>query len=174
MASAMPHSGSVCTRMATTADVPRILALAEPYARSGLVLDRTAEDVREQLPSFIIAERGGEAVGCVALRDFGRGLEEIRTLAVDDACQGHGIGTMLVRAAIHLARERGTTRLFALTVRPNLFVRLGFSVVPKSQFPAKVWSDCRRCSKREHCDETAVVLHLDGASPPAGDAAAQA
>lgn len=160
MTAAMPHSGFASTRMATPGDVGRIVSLIRPYAERGLVLPRQPEDIRARLDNFIVVERDGTVVGCVALRDYGQGLEEIRTLAVDESVQGRGVGTLLVRSAIHLARERGTTRLFALTVRPNLFVHLSFAIVPKSRFPAKVWSDCRLCSKRDRCDETAVVLNL--------------
>ncbi len=160
MAAAMPHSGPVTTRMATPGDVGQIVSLIQPYAERGLVLPRRPEEVRQRLGNFIVAERDGVVVGCVALRDYGEGLEEIRTLAVAESVQGRGVGTLLVRATIHLARQRETTRLFALTVRPNLFVHLSFTIVPKSRFPAKVWSDCRLCAKRDRCDETAVVLNL--------------
>lgn len=149
------------TRNARSADVDAIVEIIRPYAGRGLVLDRTATDIEGALPDFLVAEKDGELIGCVSLRDFGGGLLEIRTLAVREERHGHGVGTFLVRAAIHQARERRARRLFALTVRPNLFERLDFAVVPKSRFPAKVWSDCRFCNKREHCDETAVVLPLD-------------
>lgn len=146
-------------------DIDAIVQLVVPFARQGIVLPRTDEDIREHLPNFLVAERdNGEVVGCVALRDFGDGLEEIRTLIVHENCQGDGLGTRLIRAAMELAHNRATTRVFALTIRPSVFANLGFQVVPKTNFPAKVWSDCRFCPKRDYCDETAVVLPLTPAA----------
>ncbi|MHC4240610.1 MAG: GNAT family protein [Planctomycetota bacterium] len=64
---------------------------------------------------------------------------------------------MLVSAAVELAMELGIGKVFALTLDPDFFARLGFQVVEKSALPMKVWSDCARCPKQENCDETAVV-----------------
>ena len=51
-------------------------------------------------------------------------------------------------------------RLFALTYRDNFFCNLGFRVVEKTLFPEKIWSDCERCPKKDHCDEIAVLMEL--------------
>jgi len=67
----------------------------------------------------------------------------------------------LVQGAIALACKRHAKRIFALTMRPRLFQRLGFKVVDKELFPQKVWSDCSKCPKRDCCDEVAVSLDLN-------------
>jgi len=47
--------------------------------------------------------------------------------------------------------------VFALTMEPDFFVKLGFGVVEKDELPMKVWSDCARCPKQQNCDEIAVI-----------------
>ena len=145
-------------RPAQEEDAERIAALLVPYAREGLVLPRSAAEIRGHIADFLVTERGGLVLGCVALRDYGRGLHEVRSLVVAPEAAGHGIGTQLVNAAVHLARTREASRVFALTLRPHLFCRLGFVEVDKTMFPQKVWLDCARCLKRDQCDEVAVLL----------------
>jgi len=66
-----------------------------------------------------------------------------------------------VQAAVQLASERGADTVFALTYHPRLFERLGFAQVAKERFPQKVWLDCSKCRKREHCDEIALLYVCD-------------
>ena len=145
-------------RPAQAEDAEAIAAMLVPYAREGLVLPRSAAEVRGHIGDFLVAERGRQVLGCVALRDYGRGLHEVRSLVVAPEAAGHGIGTQLVDAAVELARTRGASRVFALTLRAHLFRRLGFVEVDKTMFPQKVWLDCARCRKRDQCDEVAVLL----------------
>ena len=48
-------------------------------------------------------------------------------------------------------------KVFALTLEPDFFEKLGFEKVQKATLPMKVWSDCAKCPKQENCDEIAVV-----------------
>ena len=125
------------------------------------MLPRPTAEIRSYIGNFLVAESDGTIVGAVALRDFGEGLEEIRSLVVHPECEGKGIGSGLIRAAVDFAQKRHTRRLFALTWRPSMFERLGFTLVEKEMFPQKVWADCAKCPKRDHCDEVAVLRHLD-------------
>lgn len=151
-------------RLARPADAAQIATLLLPYAARDLVLPRSNAEIRVQIKAFVVAERQGTIVGCVSLRDYSRGLWEIRSLAVREEASGHGLGTRLVRSALGLARRRRAERVFALTLRPHLFARLGFSIVKKEMFPEKVWTDCERCKKRELCDEIAVLLPVKSAA----------
>ena len=146
---------------ATPGDADAIAELLRPYAERQIVLPRTAEDIRQFIANFLIAKQDdGQLLGSVALRDFGDGLQEIRSLAVrPDAC-GNGLGSRLVNEAVAFARRRQATTVFALTLRPTLFHRLGFDIVPRDNFPRKVWLDCRKCPKFTACDEIAVAYTL--------------
>lgn len=147
-------------RPATPADAQAIVELIGPYVATGLILPRTVEEIRERHADFVVAESAGRVTGCVALRDYGAGLQEIRSLAVSTTVAGAGVGSSLVAAAVELAARRGAKRVFALTMRPGLFVRQGFVIVEHARFPQKVWSDCATCRKRDHCDEVALLLEL--------------
>jgi len=89
-----------------------------------------------------------------------RDLGEIRSLAVDPNHVGSGIGRQMVTHAINEARAMGLRQVFALTYESPFFERLGFSVVPKSQLPHKVWTDCIRCEMQNQCNEVPMLLNL--------------
>ena len=67
---------------------------------------------------------------------------------------------MLVTTAIEQAVGLGVPKVFALTLEPDFFEKLGFEIVEKETLPMKVWSDCAKCSKQENCDEIAVVKEV--------------
>jgi amino-acid N-acetyltransferase len=87
-------------------------------------------------------------------------LAEIRSLAVDDAYRGRGIGKQLVQWTVDEARRLQIRRIMSLTYERAFFEKFGFEVVDKDTLPLKVWSDCVRCPKRDGCDEIAMVKTL--------------
>lgn len=143
-------------------DAESIVALMSPYVEAQIVLPRSAAEIRANISNFLVVHDADSAlIGCVALRDFGNGLQEVRSLVVAPEHSGRGLGSKLVLAALELARQRQANRVFTLTVRPNLFLKLGFTHVPVTDFPQKVWSDCANCPKREQCDEVALAIDLN-------------
>ena len=152
---------------ATETDVDGIEALLAPNVKKQLVLARSKEDILSHLGNFLVARDGGRLVGCAALRGFGEGLYEIRSLAVDAASMGRGIGTRLVEACLQKAVAQEGGLVFTLTLRPNLFRRLGFTEVPiktfhrDDKFREKIWADCQNCPKYNNaCNEIALVMEL--------------
>ena len=145
---------------AVAEDAIKIPVLLAPYVEQQIVLPRSPQDILDNLANFLVAKDGDKLLGVVALRDFGAGLNEIRSLAVAPEYAGKGLGSILINKAIELAKNRKATQVFALTLRPNLFQRLGFEIVEKELFPQKVWADCSKCPKLDCCDEIAVSLKL--------------
>ena len=141
-------------------DVEDIFHLLAPSVSSEIILPRSRENIREYLHNFLVAKSCGVLAGCVALRDFGDGLHEIRSLAVAPEFAGEGLGSKLVQQAVSLAVQRQGKMVFTLTVRPNLFLRMGFKVVANDYFPQKVWADCRLCPKKDRCNEIALCQGL--------------
>lgn len=148
-------------RRAAESDVQGITSLLETYAKQQLLLPRTAKEVQKHISNFVVAECEGIFAGCAALRDYHQGLYEVRSLAVLQEFNGLGIGSALVNSAVDILRKKGKTcRVFALTRRPELFIKLGFLRVTKDLFPEKIWSDCSVCAHKDNCDEDAVMLEL--------------
>lgn len=159
--SAPPHAATAPTvRPAAIGDVPVIHHLLEVYAQQGNLLPRTMSELYRHLRDFFVIELDGKVVACGALEIFTEDLGEVRSLVVDDAYQGRGLGRLLVERIVEEARAIGLRRLMALTYVPGFFHKLGFQTVPKETLPEKVWSVCVKCYKFNSCDETAVLKVL--------------
>ena len=156
-----PRVAAVPTvRPAAIGDVPTIHYLVETYASLGNLLPRSMNELYRHLRDFFVVEIDGRIAGCGALEIFTESLGEIRSLVVDDAFKGQGLGKLMVERLIEEARTLGLTRLMALTYVPEFFHTLGFTTVPKDTLPEKVWNVCVKCYKFNNCDEIAVVLDL--------------
>src|SRR5262245_16286661 len=82
-------------RQATIHDVPRIQAIINNHAELGRMLFKSYAQLYDRLRDFAVYETDGEVVGCVGLAIIWADLAEIRSLAVDDAQRGRGIGRRL-------------------------------------------------------------------------------
>ncbi len=145
-------------RPAVPDDIDAILAILKPYAREGLILERTADDIREVLSSFLVAEVAGSVAGTVSYHDYGRHLKEIRSLAVRKGISRRRIGSLLALNLIgSLQKSAANPKIFVLTYSPGFFRKLGFVEAPKESLPEKIWKDCDHCKNRDNCGETALV-----------------
>lgn len=155
-------NSAIAVRAAQPSDVQAIHDLLLIYSRQRIVLERSVADIQHYLGNFLVAEMEGKFAGCVAVRDFGNHLLEVRSLAVVPELVGSGVGRALVEYAVEKQKKTHEHfRLFALTLQPEFFKRLGFEVVGKELFPEKIWSDCLNCPKKECCDEYAVMYNGD-------------
>ena len=155
-----PSKAALYIRPAAIGDVTTILHLLEIYSAQGNLLPRTMNELYRHLRDFFVVEVNGKLAACGALEIFTEDLGEVRSLVVDDAFKGRGLGKALVERLAEEARVIGLKRLMALTYVPEFFHKLGFQTVPKDTLPEKVWSVCVKCYKFNHCDEIAVLLEL--------------
>jgi N-acetylglutamate synthase-like GNAT family acetyltransferase len=88
-----------------------------------------------------VAELDGAVCGIAALRTYGDGLGELRSLAVQESAQGRGLGDMLVRAIVRDAREAGINALYVLTANPGYFSLHGFVEVVWGDVPEALDAD---------------------------------
>jgi amino-acid N-acetyltransferase len=156
-------------RPATIHDVPSIQAIINSHAELGRMLFKSYAQLFEDLRDFAVYadDATGNVLGCTALTIIWADLAEVRSLAVDEAARGRGIGRKLVEWCVEEARRLQIRRIFALTYEQVFFEKLGFEVVQKEALPLKVWSDCVRCPKNDNCDEIAVVRTLEDVPVPA-------
>ena len=145
-------------RDAKISDAEAIHSLVTYYAELEKMLFRSMADIYEHLQRFKIAEIDGRVVGCCALQIVWSDLAEIKSLAIAEDSSGQGIGSALISATLAEATEIGLKKVFTLTLEPVFFERMGFERAEKESLPMKVWSDCARCSKKDHCDEIALVF----------------
>ncbi len=151
---------AVLLRPASYRDVNALHELLDAYARQGLLLPRTPEQISRRIHEFTVAVDAHGIVGCGALRIYTPKLAEVVALAVAERAQGQGIGRVIVESIVDEAGRRGVRRLFALTLRERFFNRLGFHTRPMSQMPEKLAADCALCPKRHACNEILVLREL--------------
>lgn len=137
-----------------------ILRILSPSITSGIILPRDKTDILKAIESFFVAELESKVVGCTAVKDYGYGLFEIRSLVVEKDHNNKGIGKKLISFAVKTVSEnKNPKRIFALTLRPEVFIKTGFRLTEITDFPEKICYDCSKCS-RSKCDEVAVVYNF--------------
>ena len=94
-------SEQVILRPAELLDVHNIHLLLHDYAVEGVLLDRSEEDITFYLKNFTVAvDENSDLLGCMAVRDFGSDLLEVRSLAIRRDLRKSGIGRKLIAKAI--------------------------------------------------------------------------
>ncbi len=158
-ARAAPRQVSI--RRARLDDVEVMHRLLDGFARQGLLLPRRLQDVYRNVREFTVAvDESDQIVGCAGLRIYTPVLGEIVALAVDQRCHGQGVGRRIVETLLHDARSLDLCRLFAMTLQPVFFQKLGFETQHIALFPEKIAIDCSGCAKRATCTEITMVLDL--------------
>jgi len=138
-------------RPATSADLAPIITLLE---RNKLPL----AGLEEHVATTLVAQRSARIVGCAALEIHGAaGL--LRSVAVDEARRGEGLGHQLTQATLDLARARGLTSVFLLTTTAaTFFPRFGFREVAREDVDPAVR---RSVEFTTACPASAVAMRAD-------------
>ncbi|ORW68161.1 N-acetylglutamate synthase [Mycobacterium saskatchewanense] len=130
-------------RRARTSDVPAIKHLVDTYA-GRILLEKNLVTLYEAVQEFWVAECDGKVVGCGALHVLWSDLGEVRTVAVDPAMTGRGIGHAIVNRLLEVARELQLKRLFVLTFETEFFGKHGFTEIEGTPVTAEVFEEmCR-------------------------------
>lgn len=153
-------ASSLVLRKARPRDVPALFKLIHQYAAEEVLLPRALPELYENVWEFTVAEIDGQLASCGALRVYSEDLAEVRSLCVDPQRQSAGLGRAVTNRLMHEAEELGLKRVFALTMVPDFFSKMGFYPVERGVLPQKVWRDCLQCEKYFRCDEVAMVFDL--------------
>ena len=152
-------------RPAVAADVDAMARIIGVYAAQGVMLPRSKASLLAGVSYYYVAELDGRVVGCGGLQPYSTSRAEIYGLATDAGLAPRGTGSALVEALIEQARRENVAQVFALTLVPGFFEKLGFHRVEHRELPMKVWKDCVACPKFGNCDEIALVLDLHASAP---------
>jgi putative acetyltransferase len=128
--------------MSSTEEMPLVRQLFEEYAAS-LGFDLCFQDFDRELEALpgaygppsgtiIVAFSDEQAAGCVALREIGSGVCEMKRLYVRPAFRGTGVGRALAGAVVEWARTLGydtmkLDTLAAMEAANALYESLGFT-----------------------------------------------
>jgi len=107
------------------------------------------------------------------LKLYNQEVAEIRSLCVDETRESKGVGRQIMEELLDEAEAFGLKTVFALTLAPAFFEKLGFHEVPRERFPTKVWRDCLRCERYTVCNEKAVTLELADRPTTVGESATE-
>jgi len=118
---------------------------------SGLPLD----GARDAFATGVVARRRGEVVGAAAIEPYGpSGL--LRSVAVEPAQRGTGIGGSLVDSSEQLARDLGMDELYLLTeTAETWFERRGYRAIEREVVPEPVRGSIEFTTA---CSTTAVAM----------------
>jgi amino-acid N-acetyltransferase len=159
----------ITIRSAEARQARALHALIMANLEEGRLLPRTLAEVTAHADRFVIAVRGRRVVGCAELAPLSELIAEVRSLAVDRAERGKGLGAALVDEVRCRARAAGFEKLCAFTHAPAYFTGLGFSIVPHRWLLEKVLTDCVKCPRFRRCGQYAMLRELDDharSSPP--------
>jgi len=135
-------------RIAAGADLVAALDLIE---RSGLPLD----GLTDHADRLLVVRDEDRVVGSAALELYGD-VALLRSVAVDTALRGLGVGQRVTLAALGLARQRGVRDVFLLTTTAETFFpRFGFEPTTRANVPDAVQQSAEFTSA---CPASAVVL----------------
>ena len=118
---------SVAIRPAAPQDLDPLLEFIDPFVRDGKLLRRTSDELEDLLPNGFVAEVDQRIVGFATLEVYSAKFGEVRSLCVEPAFQGRGIGKRLVDACIDLARNRNVFEVMAITSEEQFFLSCGFN-----------------------------------------------
>ena len=116
---------------ARKSDLPAVHRLLEAQ-------DLPLDGVDDHLETMLVARTGNDVVGAAAVELYADGAL-LRSVVVDRAHQGQGLGCRLTESALQLADRHGVTAVFLLTTTAEkFFPRFGFGPVPRSEVPSSV------------------------------------
>lgn len=135
--------------------------LVLPEIQSGIILERSDDEIATNIRSYTLAFVDGELVGFCALHIHTSTLGEIRSLIVKNNFRGKKIGEGLIGKALDEANTLGLRKVLVLTYKQSFFERLDFVEIPKESLPEhKIWADCIKCKHFPICNEVSLIKTL--------------
>jgi amino-acid N-acetyltransferase len=141
-------ASGIAIRPASGDDLPAVVDL---MTKTNLPV----EGVKESIGSFVVAENGGRVVGVGGVERCGNyGL--LRSVAVDPAARGRGVGAAMIERLIADSRASGLRALYLLTTTAeNYFPSFGFDKATRDSVPAEIQ---QTAEFKDLCPSSAIVM----------------
>ncbi len=108
-------------------DVAAVLSLMKPFVQDGKLLERSEQDLLDNLNDYIVYELDGAIRACAALHLYDDLQAEIAAVAVDESFGNMGIGPKLIKTLLQKAQNYHAKSVFILTTQAiDWFEKLGF------------------------------------------------
>ena len=148
---------------AKLSDIPAMQALVAQKVQDGTILQRSEDEVATNIRSYVLAKEGEKLVGYTALHIHSPRLAEVRSLIVDEAYRGQGIGRKMVAFTLEEAKALGVQEdVLVLTYLPEFFEKMGFKEINKESIPEhKIWADCIKCIHFPVCNEVSLMYRIE-------------
>ena len=105
-------------RKAKKIDLSSIITLTKNAVEAAELADRDLSEIEANINEYHLFEIDGNPVGCFSLTIFPESkVGELGSVCVSPAHENQGIGSKLVDYAENLAKEKGLTKLFALSTQ---------------------------------------------------------
>jgi amino-acid N-acetyltransferase len=152
---------SVVVRPAKTSDVKKIRAIVDTYAVERKLLSKETVTLFESVQEFVVAESGGEVVGCGALHVLWEDIAEVRTVAVVEQMHGKGVGHLILENILARAKEVGVKKVFCLTFETKFFGSHGFKEIQGAPVDPEIYTQLLR----SYDEGIAEFLDLESVKP---------
>lgn len=141
-------TSGISLRGASADDLP---AVEDLLTKSSLPV----EGITDSIGSFVVAESDGRVVGVGGVERCGKyGL--LRSVAVDPAARGRGVGAAIIERLIGDSEESGLRALYLLTTTAeNYFPSFGFDRTPREAVPNEIQ---QTAEFRDICPSSATVM----------------
>lgn len=128
-----------------------LLGILELLRHSGL----PTQGLADHLADTLVVRNGPRVVAAAALERYTDG-DLLRSVVVEDALRGSGIGRRLTLATLERARQHGAREVFLLTTTAEqYFPKFGFSRVDRAEVPESVRQSVEFTAA---CPASAVVM----------------
>lgn len=134
-------------RPARSADIVSIRNLLQPMVEQRILLGKDLAVLYGAVQEFVVAEAGGELIGCGALHVIWEDLGEVRTLLVREDWLHHGVGRAIVERLEENARSLGSPACSASRSRST---SSGVAASPRSGSRSSI----RTCTRSSCAAET--------------------
>jgi amino-acid N-acetyltransferase len=105
-------------------DIREVMSLIQQSVRSEELVRRTRAEILANIGDYWVLEIDGHIVGCVAMYPYPeQELAELACLYVSRSNENQGLGRKLMSFVENLARERGFSKLIALSTRAFVYLQ---------------------------------------------------